>query len=204
MPRLNKSSVDVSQIFLTYCALVGDSEKVAAALDLDPDFVRKLAHDEGWQTKIERICLLSKAGRPGDFERAQNRALSFVQAHQVRELIGRVVAKFRDMTEEEVLEAISTVAKDGSRHVSARFFADLTASLEKAHALAYQALGDTAGERKDRTSDESDEINASALHSAVIAALNNPKINSLEVVAEVAKATDSTVKQLTDGTPPAL
>jgi len=196
MPRLNKSSVDVSRIFLVFVSVVGDVLKTASALDLDPDFVRKLAKDEGWNEKISRICLLGKSGKPGDFERAQNRALAFVQAHQTREIIGRVISRFQDMTDEEILEATSNVAKDGSRHVSGRFWADLTAAMEKTHNLAYAALGDTAGERNDNASEATDEINSAALHIAVINALNNPKVSSIDVVAEVAKATETQVEQL--------
>jgi hypothetical protein len=192
-----KNEVNVSQCFLVFMSLVGDTEKTAAALDLDPDFVRKLAKDEGWTEKIQRICLLGKSGKPGDFERAQNRALAFVQAHQTREILSRVVARFQDMSDEEILEATASVAKDGSRHV----WADLTSAMEKAHSMAYAALGDSCGERKDRSNEASDEINSAALHIAVINALNNPKVNSIDVVAEVVKATETQVKQLSS--PPA-
>jgi hypothetical protein len=197
MAKPNKNSVNVTQVFLTYTALVGDVAKTAAALDLDPDFVRKLAHEEGWQSKLERICLIGKGGKPGDWERAANRALCYVQAHQTREVIGRVISRFQDMTDEEIIEAIASVAKDGTRHVSGRFFADLTAAMEKCHSMAYCALGDTAGERKENASDDADVVNATALHAAVLQALNNPKINAIDVVSEVAKATEIQVKQLT-------
>jgi hypothetical protein len=196
MPRLNKNNVNVTQVFLTYTALVGDVEKTAAALDLDPDYVRKLAADEGWQSKLERICLIGKGGKPGDWERASNRALCFVQAHQTREIIGRVISRFQDMDDDEIFEAIASIAKDGSRHVSGRFFADLTAAMEKCHQMAYCALGDTAGERKENASDDADAVNATALHAAVLSALNNPKVNAIDVASEIVKETESKVKEL--------
>lgn len=196
MAKPNKNLVNVTQVFLTYTALVGDVAKTAAALDLDPDYVLKLAHEEGWQSKLERICLIGKGGKPGDWERAANRALCYVQAHQTREVIGRVISRFQDMEDEEIIEAIASVAKDGSRHVSGRFFADLTAAMEKCHQMAYCALGDTAGERKDNTSAEVDSVNATALHVAVLAALNNPKVNAIDVAAEVVKETESKVEEL--------
>lgn len=199
MPRINKSQVNVSQVFLTYTALVGDVTKTAAALDLDPDFVRKLAHEEGWQSKLERICLIGKGGKPGDWERAANRALAYVQAHQTREILGRVISRFQGMTDEEILEATSSVARDGSRSVSGRFWADITSAMEKCSQMAYCALGDTAGERKDNASERTDEINSTALHAAVIAALNNPKVNAIEVATVVAKGTETQVRQLVNG-----
>ena len=187
-PRLNKNVLDTSQVFLTFVALVGDVEKTAAALDLDPAVVRKLADDEGWDVKIQRVCFMSKSGKPGDWERAQHRALCWVQAHRVRGLLDRMVERFEGMDEDEIAEAVSSVAKDGSRHVSARFFADLTAAMEKAHQMGYTALGDTTGERKDRQTEEGDTLNANALHAAVISALNNPAVKTIDVTAEVRKA----------------
>jgi len=171
--HLNKNKLDVSQILLTYVALVGDVEKTAAALELDPEIVQKLADAEGWSVKIQRITLMAKSGRPGDFERAQNRALCFVQGHRVRSLIDRVITRFSGMTDEEICAEITAQGKNGVRHVSARFFTDLAAAAEKAHSMTYAALGDTATDRAQRDT-EPDEMNASALHAAVIASLNSP------------------------------
>jgi len=197
-----KNDVNIVRIFLVYSAFVGDVDKTAAALNLDPAFVAKLAKDEGWNTQLEKICLMSKGGRPGDYERSVNRALSFVQAHQTSEILNRVLEQFSDMTNEEIIEAIASVAKDGSRHVSGRFFADFTAAMEKCHSMKYAALGDTAGERVKRTDVESDEMNATALHMAVMSALNNPKVKAIDVVSELKAGVDGTVKQITDSTEP--
>jgi len=171
--HLNKNKLDVSQILLTYVALVGDVEKTAAALELDPEIVQKLADAEGWNVKIQRITLMAKSGRPGDFERAQNRALCFVQGHRVRSLIDRVITRFSGMTDEEICAEVTAYGKNGVKHVSARFFTDLAAAAEKAHSMTYAALGDTATDRAQRDT-EPDEMNASALHAAVIASLNSP------------------------------
>jgi len=194
--RLNKNNLDVTQVFLTYVALVGDIERTALALDIDPEQVRKLAESEGWQTKIERVCLMSRSGKPGDWERAQNRALCFVQAHQLRQLMDKMMQVFQDKTPEEIADLVSTHDKNSNVHVSARFFADLAAATEKAHQMSYAALGDTAGERKDRTGEDSEAMNATALHAAVIAALNNPAVKQVEVVTEINQLQDAQVKQL--------
>jgi hypothetical protein len=197
-----KNQINVVRVFLIYSAFVGDVDKTASALNLDPDFVRKLAKDEGWNEQLRRITLLSKTGRPGDFERAQNRALSFVQAHQTSELLNRVLEQFSGMTNEEIIEAIASVAKDGSRHVSGRFFADLTAAMEKCHSMKYAALGDTAGERVKRVDNDSEEMNATALHMAVMSALNNPKVKAIDVESELKSSVDVTVKQIADSPEP--
>jgi hypothetical protein len=196
--HLNKNKLDVSQILLTYIALIGDVEKTAAALELDPEIVQKLADAEGWNVKIQRITLMAKSGRPGDFERAQNRALCFVQGHRVRSLIDRVITRFSGMTDEEICAEITAQGKNGVRHVSARFFTDLAAAAEKAHSMTYAALGDTATDRAQRDT-EPDEMNASALHAAVIASLNSPGNSTKpadvivrELADEVAHVTDET------------
>jgi hypothetical protein len=199
-----KNSANVVRIFLVYTAFVGDVEKTAAALHLAPEFVRKLAQDEGWNAQLKQVCLMSKSGKPGDFERAQNRALCFVQAHQTRNLIDRVLATFGEMTEAEILEAVSSVAKDGSRHVSGRFFADLTAAMQKTHEMAYAALGDGAGERLKREDGQGEEMNATALHAAVLAALNNPKVKTIDVVAELETGVAGNLKQLAEPPPPSV
>lgn len=202
MSKLNKSAVDVSQIFLTYCALVGDLERTALALDLDPEFVRKLAEQEGWQSKIERVTLMSKSGKPGDWERAANRALCFVQAHQIRGLVDKMLQSFQGLTPEQIAERLSTYDKGGNMHVSARFLADLTAASQKAHEMSYAALGDTLGERKEREGEDGEQLNAHALHLAVISALNNPAVKQVQVIDEVKKLQDAAVEQL--GTPSAI
>ena len=181
MPKINKNGLDVTRVFLTYTLFVGDVEKTSAALDLNPEIVRGLASQEGWDEKLKRVCLLSKTGRPGDWERAQNRAMCFVQAHQLRELLDRVIAQFEGKTPDEVVEMIATVAKDGSRHISAKFFSDLAAAVEKTHQMTYSALGDTLTERSERESPDEDQLNATALHAAVTSALNNPSAKCVEV-----------------------
>lgn len=185
--QLNKNKLDVSQILLTYVALVGDVVKTAEALNLDPEVVQKLADAEGWQTKIQRITLLAGSGRPGDFERAQNRALAFVQGHRIRSLLDGIITRFADMTPEEIVEAITVRSEKGAKQISARFLVDLAAAAEKAHHMTYAALGDTATDRAKRDS-EPDEMNASALHAAVLASLNAP--------GNAAKPADQIVREL--------
>ena len=191
-----KNSVDVSAVFLTYVAFVGDVEKTAAARNLDPAFVTKLANDEDWNGKIKTICRMKADGRPGDWERAQNRALAFVQAHQTSLVLDRLIQHLGEKPDADLIDALTPTNKDGSPGpISAKVFSDLTAALEKLHHLKYLALGDTVKEREERAIEDGQQLGANALHSAVIAALNGckqpPKVETL-----VAEAVDVTVKQL--------
>jgi len=189
MGKLNKNRLDVSQVLLVYVALVGDIHRTAAALDMDPAVVRQLAEQEGWENKIQRITLLSQSGKPGDYAKAQNRALCFVQGHRIRSLIDRVILHFQDMTEEEVCAEITSVGKAGVRHVSARFFTDLAAAAEKSHHMCYTALDDTVTARAERD-DSAEQMNVEALHAAVMTALNSGTLAN--------KPADVIVKELTD------
>ena len=191
MGRLNKNRLDVSAVLLTYVAFVGDVHRTAAALDLDPAIVRQLAEQEGWEAKIQRITLLSKSGKSGDYSKAANRALCFVQGHRIRSLIDRVILHFQDMTEDEVCAEITATGKNGVRHVSARFFTDLAAAAEKAHHMTYAALDDTVTARAERD-DDSEQMNISALHAAVMTALNSGTSAS--------KPADVIVRELADET----
>lgn len=173
-PKIDKSRLDVSQIFLTYMSLVGDVEKTATALDLDPKIVAALADQEGWLEKVRRLSVMSKSGKPGDYERAQNRALNFVQAHRMRMTVDALLRSFDGLTPEEICEKLSTVDKNGNYHISARFLSDLAAASEKIQALSYAALGDSVKERVERAEASDGEMTPDQLHAAVIAALNAP------------------------------
>lgn len=174
MAKIDTSKLDVAQIFLTYMSLVGCVEKVAAALDLDPAIVQGLADEFGWDVKLRRVSLMSKSGKPGDYERAQNRALNFVQAHRLRLVLDKLIAAYSDLTPEEAVLKSATVDKDRLPHASSRYFADLAAAVEKVQALSYAALGDSLKERTERDpNDDSGGMTPNQLHAAVIAALNN-------------------------------
>src|SRR4026208_1606531 len=102
--KLDKSNLDVSQIFLVYMATIGDVVKTATALERSPEVVQALADNEGWVSKVRRISVMSKSEKPGDWERAQNRALSFVQGHSIRRLIDRMIKELTRMDDETLVK----------------------------------------------------------------------------------------------------
>lgn len=172
--KIDKARLDVSQIFLTFMSLVGDCARTAAALDIDPAIVEGLAEQEGWIDKVRRLSVMSKSGKPGDYERAQNRALNFVQAHRLRMTVDAMLRSFDGLTPEQILFKFTSFDKLGREHISARFLADLAAAAEKIQALSYAALGDSVKERVERAGDNDGEMTPDQLHAAVIAALNAP------------------------------
>ena len=185
-----KAKTDIAQVFLVFMATVGDTEKTALALDIDPAFVAWLAEQEGWQEKVRRVSVMAKGGKPGDWERAQNRCLNFIQAHRVRRLIDRLLLSFIKMDEATFLKNFQMAADKGRVGVSGRFFADITSALEKVHSLSYYALGDSVGERMQRSEQEGGDRSAADIHAALISALNSPVAlshSSTELLVEEAK-----------------
>lgn len=168
--NMDKNKIDVSQVFLLYVTLLGDTDRVAAALNIEASVVDDLAETEGWRAKLSKITLMSKGGKPGDFERAQNRAVNFVQAHKLRSIYEKVLRYFDDKDPEEVLAALQNFTKLGTT-ISARFLADLSSAIEKAQMLSYIALGDSITERHDRASGMSQGAGED-IHTAIIAAMN--------------------------------
>ena len=176
--KVNKSKYDISKIFLTYMTLVGDVDKTAAALDMDPAVVQSLATSEEWEDKVRRLSMMSKSGKPGDYERAANRALNFVQAHRLRNLLTSLLSVYEDKDPSQLAE-MKAAGFNAPERPSCRFFADLAAAMEKAHQLSYQALGDTVGERESRTERGEGEVSGAALHAAVLSALNSTSVKNV-------------------------
>jgi hypothetical protein len=163
-----------------------------------------LAEHEGWKEKVRRVSVMSKSEKPGDWERAQNRCLNFVQAHRVRMLIDRVISQLFDCTADELSESLTTSDHSGKvRKISGRFFADITAALDKVHHLSYLAIGDSIGERLDRKEEGGENVNA--IHAALIQALNAPGTVLSQKTSEalVLEASSAISAQQTERKPPA-
>lgn len=171
---MSEPKIDVSQVFLVFMALVGDVSKTALALDIPEATVQEMADREGWADKVKRISVQSKSGKPGDWERAQNRALNFVQAHQLRRAIDRVITRINEQDAQSLIEHTSP---QGNVTYTARIFTELTKAMQSCHEMTYSALGDSVKERDTSTADgETTALNSAALHAAVIGGLNRAKL----------------------------
>lgn len=145
--------IDREQAFLLYATFCGDLERTAHALGLTSVTLLKMVEDEKWNDKLKPILELKKGARPGDLERAINRALNYVQAHRLRLIVERAIRFFTGLSESEFKAHLCVMPPPGAKgdcptvKMSTRCIADLASALEKAHAMSYQALGDTAQER---------------------------------------------------------
>lgn len=171
--RVDKNKLDISQIFLAFMTFVGDVERTSAAFDLDPAQVRELADAEGWNEKLRRVSLMSKSGKPGDFERATNRALCFVQAQCIRQQLNRLLTEVSALTNEEMLARSCVRTRDGGSQISAKFFVDMANAAEACHRMSYAALGDTISERSEAEGGQG-KTGPNDLHAAIVAYLSDP------------------------------
>jgi hypothetical protein len=137
-----------------------------------PVDVLRMADEEGWAEKLKPILDLKKSNKPGDFERAVNRALNFVQARRLWLFLERVMQQVTGMNETQMREYLFTgeqfFNKDGTvqrevKKLSTRALADLAAAIEKCQALTYLALNDTAQDRNRRKEQASDDNDAGDL-----------------------------------------
>jgi len=170
---------DREQAFLLYATFCGDLEKTAHALNVRPVEVLRMVDEEGWNERLKSIIELKKSGRPGDIERAINRALNFVMAHKFRLFLERVLSRVTGMSPEEFeTYLLMSENKDGEfRKLSTRALADLASAMEKAQAMSYMALNDTAPERVKRKMAEDDSTAGGELHARIAKAMAEVKLS---------------------------
>lgn len=170
-------TIDRENAWLLFATFAGDVEKTALALNVSPATVIQVADDEGWLQRLKPIIDLKRSGRPGDIERALNRAVNYVQAHKFRLIVERTLQRLTAMTVEEFdLYILSKPGKEGGREMAltTRAIADLASALEKAQAMSYAALQDTGTDRA-RHKEGSSENAASEMYDKMAAAMASVK-----------------------------
>lgn len=181
LPSINKNTLDVSQIFQTYITFGGDVDKTAVALDIDPRTIRDLERAENWPAKVEEWNKL-REGDPRDVQIQINRAVNYVQAHRLRQILDRVVSHLNEKPVEELVDLLTKTTKAGSEF-TARPLTDLTKAIESCQLMTQRALGDTVAERPE----ESPDKGGSRVALQVMAAMNAADSLGLDSVAVVRK-----------------
>jgi hypothetical protein len=163
--------IDRENLFLLYSTFCGDVEKTAHAAGLRPLDVIRCADDLGWTEKLKPIFALKKSSAPGDIERGINRAIAFTQAHRLRMVLDRAIARISGLNDVDFDEQLFPVNKNGFRTLTTRALTDLAAAVEKCNAQAAQALSDTAQDRA-RRDEASEKGEASGgIHATIAAAM---------------------------------
>lgn len=184
---------DREQAFLLYTSFAGDVDRTAHALNVEVGQVVLAVKEGEWLTRLEGILKLRSSSRPGDVERAMNRATNFAQAHRMRMFLERLITKIHRMNDEELIaycfvtesktrknKATGEEETTDERKISTRPFADLASAVEKIHQLTYLALGDSSGERKQRADREAETDNVPTLdiHAAISKAVSEAQGDS--------------------------
>jgi len=175
--------IDREQAFLLYATFAGDCEKTAHAVGVRPVDILRVVDEEHWNDRLRSIIELKKSTRPGDLERAINRALNFAQAHRMRLLVERVLHEIAGMTTEQLKSYLFTEhsAKTGVPYakLSTRALADLATALEKAQSMSYLALNDTVQDRTRRKEQAEDGGSSGGeLHARIAEAMARVKESS--------------------------
>lgn len=205
--------IDRENAFLLYAAFTGDVERTAHALNVSAVQVMRMAEVCGWNDKLRGILELKRSGKPGDVERAINRALNFVQAHKLRMLLERILQRITGMTHTEIDEYLFSgkITQAGSieKKLSTRALADLASALEKCHAMSYLALTDTAQDRAKRNEAASgDGGSATEMHLRMAEAMReagasvDPRIHLIDAQLEVGAQTARDAKTPTESRAP--
>jgi hypothetical protein len=179
-PTPEDGSLDCDRAFQLFCSFSGDIVRTAHALGVKPVDILRAADRLGWHKKLEPIFALQKSGKPGDVERSLSRSLNFVQAHRLRVILERVLDKLYALSPEELFElsmaTTTKTAKDGTvtetRMLNTKAFADIASSLERVHAMLYQALADSVSERVKRKDSADESMSASNLHALIARAMS--------------------------------
>lgn len=161
-----KIKFDRQAAFMLYTQFLGDATRTAAALNMKPADILEVAKEAKWNEQLEPILALKSSGKPGDIERAINRAVNFVQCYKLKVFLERVLARLDHMPDDEVDEFVfQTKVVEGVvvKKLDTRPLTDLVAAIEKCHSLSYMALGDTATERVKRL-DQSGNVNVEDIH----------------------------------------
>jgi hypothetical protein len=171
--------LDVEQVFLLYTNFCGDVDATAAAVGCSPRVIAALADAEGWRDKIAHIIAKVKSRKPGDVERAINRAMCFVQAFRYLRFLERACRSMFNWTDAELHDYLVTWETKGKGEdvvkvpkVNARALSDMAHALETAQQMCYFALNDTTPERGKRNETGQEELAASAFHAEITAAMD--------------------------------
>jgi hypothetical protein len=176
LPTLEFDRENAFQLYATFC---GDLQRTAAALNVRPVDVLRVVDEEGWNDRLKDIIALKNSARPGDVERAMNRAYNYVQARRFQIVVERIITRLYNFDREEMEDYIfqnaskrtTGAAEESTRKLTTRALADLASALEKAQVLSYMALNDTTQERVKRNEKPDGDSSALELHQQIAAAM---------------------------------
>jgi hypothetical protein len=190
--------IDDEQLFQLFAIYCGDVRRCALAANMDEAAVQAKVDAGKWADKIKLLIDLKTSARPGDSERGINRAVNFVQAHRWRNHLQRVMTRLMNMSDDEIFDMLCSVTVDKAGNISkklnTRAFADMSAAMEKCHAMSYSALNDTVGERKERGDEPEQHKTAAEMHLNITRAMEQIRLANAAELAGQGDASSTVVE----------
>lgn len=137
---------DNVSIFLTFVTFLGDVDKTAAALHMQPEDVKAMATVNGWIEKVDELNKLrTQEGGAAALAREINRTVNYVQTVRLRNMLDRAI-RHVTRNEKRFRDFLRSHGKDAT-NISSRAPLDLVKAVETVQRMSYAALGDTVSER---------------------------------------------------------
>jgi hypothetical protein len=181
--RIALESVDQARAWMCYAAFGGDTEKASIASKVPLSALLTLEHDFNWPAKLKR--LKTGAGE-SEAERVANRAVNYLQAQRMRDVLERALRLIE--SPDELLQALikaKIAPDDGSIEridVNPKAVLDLSKALETVQNMSYRALGDRVPVAADASHPKDNSVNGGNVTSVrtVITMLNEMQTRSRE------------------------
>lgn len=181
--RIALESVDQARAWMCYAAFGGDTEKASIASKVPLSALLTLEHDFNWPAKLKR--LKTGAGE-SEAERVANRAVNYLQAQRMRDVLERALRLIE--SPDELLQALikaKIAPGDGSIEridVNPKAVLDLSKALETVQNMSYRALGDRVPVAADASHPKDNSVNGGNVTSVrtVITMLNEMQTRSRE------------------------
>jgi len=201
MPSFDKESYDVSRIFLTYLAFLGNSTKAGIALNIPSEVIEVFAAKEDWQTKLKTYTALRHDDELSPTDRAISRAVAHVQACQLRDIILRLIDHAYRFANDESLTAWFSPRNPKTHRPE--FNSKILVNLTRALQMATRIIARTGSDATAISPEESGEKQHRSLYHAIGRAMESidrlPGLDSVALTKEMLAKWDRRSGESQDG-----
>jgi hypothetical protein len=142
------STIDAVAAFLTLITFGGDYERTAHTLGVPLTELRALAEHDGWDAKLAKTRGVRRDNDIGITGRNLNRAVNYVQATRLRDLIDRCVVTLSQLPRDALLETLTIRNPKTGDRIDTSPLRDLVEAAATAQELTRIALGDDVKQTK--------------------------------------------------------
>jgi hypothetical protein len=139
MNTFDKENWDVSRVFLSYLAFLGNPTKVAIALDMQPEVVEVLASKEDWPAKLKVYLGLRHGQALAEPDAGIRRTATYIAACQLRGMIQRLIDQTYRLADREGMMAFFSPIDPRTNRP--RFNPNILFTLCRAFSVATRIIG---------------------------------------------------------------